>query len=79
MGEVFLTKLPNPVTVFPCAVTVPLVGKVTLVAPVVVKVKAFAPDVVKDPPSATDCPPILLTDVDKDPAVLVMSPVKAGT
>jgi len=46
VGEVANTILPEPVVVLPSAVTVPLVGNVSVVAPVKVKVELYAPEVI---------------------------------
>ena len=53
VGDVARTMLPEPVVVLPSAVTVPLVGSVSVVVPVVVKVVEYAPDVMNDEPSAS--------------------------
>ena len=45
VGDVARTMLPEPVVVLPSAVTVPLVGNVSVVVPVNVKVLEYAPDV----------------------------------
>ena len=58
---------------------VPVVGNVTDVFAVVVSVVVNAPDVVNEPPSETALPPMLPTVVARDPAVLVISPVWAGS
>ena len=52
-GPVANTMLPEPVVVLPSAVTVPLVGTVSVVVPVNVKVELYAPDVMKVEPSAS--------------------------
>ena len=44
-GPVANTIAPEPVVVLPSAVTVPLVGNVSVVAPVKVKVELYAPEV----------------------------------
>ena len=48
LGEVERTMSPEPVTVLPRAVTIPVVGSVRFVVPVAVKVTAKAPRVVKE-------------------------------
>ena len=53
VGDVAKTMLPEPVVVLPSAVTVPLVGSVSVVVPVVVNVVEYAPDVINDEPSAS--------------------------
>lgn len=53
VGLVAKTMLPEPVVVLPSAVTVPLVGNVSVVAPVKVKVELYAPEVAKVEPSAS--------------------------
>jgi len=52
VGLVARTMLPEPVVVLPSAVTVPLVGNVSVVAPVKVKVELYAPEVINDELSA---------------------------
>ena len=47
VGDVARTIAPEPVVVLPSAVTVPLVGNVSVVVPVNVKVLEYAPDVTK--------------------------------
>ena len=86
-GDVARTTAPEPVTVFPCAVTVPEVGKVKLVAALTVNVVANAPDVVKAPPSvilavfATPVPPLadgktpVTPVVSGSPVALVNTPL----
>jgi len=61
------TILPVPVTVFPSAVNVPLVGSVRLVFPVAVSAIEYAPDVLNAPARLTVLPPI-------DPTVVAMEP-----
>jgi len=78
VGVVARTMLPEPVVVLPRAVTVPLVGNVSVVVPVTVNVVANAPESVNAPPKLTALPPILPTVVATEPAVLVTSPVSAG-
>lgn len=46
-GDDANTIAPVPVVVLPSAVTVPLVGNVSVVVPVKVKVELYAPDVIK--------------------------------
>lgn len=53
VGDVSNTMLPEPVVELPSAVTVPLVGNVSVVVPVNVKVLEYAPDVTKVEPSAS--------------------------
>jgi hypothetical protein len=53
VGDDANTMLPEPVVELPSAVTVPLVGNVSVVAPVKVKVLEYAPDVIKDDPFAS--------------------------
>ena len=52
-GPVANTMLPEPVVELPSAVTVPLVGNVSVVVPEKVKVALYAPDVAKVEPSAS--------------------------
>jgi hypothetical protein len=52
VGDVARTILPEPVVVLPNAVTVPLVGNVSVVVPVAVNVVENAPDVASVDPSA---------------------------
>jgi hypothetical protein len=53
VGDVANTMLPEPVVVLPSAVTVPLVGNVSVVVPVKVKVLEYAPEVINDELSAS--------------------------
>ena len=78
VGDVANTMLPEPVVVFPRAVTVPLVGNVSVVVPLTLNVVANAPESVNAPPKLTALPPILPIVVAREPAVLVTSPVSAG-
>ena len=61
------TILPVPVTEFPSAVSVPLVGSVRLVFPVAVSAIEYAPDVLSAPARLTVLPPI-------DPTVVAIEP-----
>ena len=60
VGEVARTIEPEPVVVFPRAVRVPDVGKVTFVIPVKTKVEAYAPENVALPPSVRVFDPLLI-------------------
>lgn len=53
VGLVANTMLPEPVVELPSAVTVPLVGSVSVVVPVVVNVVEYAPEVARVDPSAS--------------------------
>jgi hypothetical protein len=53
VGDDANTIAPEPVVVLPSAVTVPLVGNVSVVVPVKVKVELYAPEVIKDELSAS--------------------------
>ena len=71
------TILPVPVTEFPSAVNVPLVGSVRLVFPVAVSAIEYAPDVLSAPARLTVLPPIAPTVVAMEPEPEpVASPVR---
>lgn len=76
LGEVERTMSPEPVTVFPRAVTVPVDGSVRFVVPVAVKVTAKAPRVVKECAVLKDPPVEKLPPVENVPDVLKAPPVE---